>query len=569
MCTGGVLPTCAPTEGPPTLSPTVSPTVAPTVRPTIAPTVQPTVGPTITPTGSPTEEPTIAPTVQPTIGPTLEPTLIPTMEVTTEPPIVVTILPTEQPTSEPTITPTAQPTVAPTQQPTLEVTSSPTSVATQQPTVAPTAAPTNQPTVAPTNLPPTAFPTVGPTEMATNAPTSAPTQAPTVAPTIAPTVVPTNLPTAFPTVAPTEMATNAPTSAPTQAPTVAPTIAPTVMPTNLPTLAPTQMPTNTPTGAPTAVSCQYCTFNQSEYAKTCYEQFSNQPFEDALSNVTCASLALRWTMIPAACLVTHCYCKRIFVLGNATNGGFTVNFTSAVAVDRFLPENLPPGIFDTNLTDPLSTSAGSFAGELLTAELNIAFSSFLPYNLSLLAFSDECEQAHPLIRGRTVLEVIFISHQVIGGDPFNLYPSYTPTILTQALALYNNNFNNCSNVNPLCITCSGATLSSTVSSLDLLDAQLGTVVDTILPTDASSRRVRPSRLPSRFLSRNKATTQPPEEEEEDHIFQETRPVSEGFDEASYVFVFIGLVVVAMLLLVLVNKYRRGKRFNTSPAYSSV
>ena len=379
------------------------------------------------------------------------------------PPPITDDAPTNTPTP-PTNVPTKQPTSAPTKFPTAVPTNQPT---TSTPTKAPTA-PTTAPTV-PTQAPtksPTAFPTKTPTKAPTNAPTAAPTGAPVVFPTNSPTplpttAAPTNSPTPLPTTpAPTNLPTMAPTNAPTNSPTILLTPAPTSQPTVEPTNAPSRSPTSQPTSeAPTSVACQYCTFNQSDYSKTCYEQLSDQPFEDAVSNVTCAALALRWTMTPAACLVTHCYCKRIFVLGNATNGGFTVNFTSAVAVDRFLIVTTPPAIFNGNLNDPLTTPAGSFAGELLTVKINIAFSSFLPYNLSLLAFSPVCGQVHALIRGRTLLEVIFIADQVIGGDPLNLYPAFTPAILTQALALYNNNFANCNNLNPLCFTCTWITNS--------------------------------------------------------------------------------------------------------------
>jgi hypothetical protein len=89
--------------------------------------------------------------------------------------------------------------------------------------------------------------------------------------------------------------------------------------------------------------------------------------------------------------------------------------------------------------------------------MNIVFSSFLPYDLSLLTFSADCLQVAAVIRNKTLLEVIFIADQVIGVDRLNLYPQYTPNILTQALALYNNNFANCDNKNPGCFTCTAST----------------------------------------------------------------------------------------------------------------
>jgi cysteine-rich repeat protein len=163
--------------------------------------------------------------------------------------------------------------------------------------------------------------------------------------------------------------------------------------------------------------------------------------------------------------VTHCFCQRVFVLGNSTNGGFTVNFTTAIAVDNFLPvTTTTAGFFLISAVNPSATAAGSFAAELLTALMNIQFSSFLPYDLTLLRFSTICTDVHPLVRGRTLLEIVYIANQVISSgfvDP--IYAGFTPAILTQALALYNENFVNCSNINPLCFTCNPVTSAPTLT----------------------------------------------------------------------------------------------------------
>jgi hypothetical protein len=105
--------------------------------------------------------------------------------------------------------------------------------------------------------------------------------------------------------------------------------------------------------------------------------------------------------------------------------------------------------------------------------MNIAFSSFLPYDLSLLTFSEQCQQVAAVIRNKTLLEVIFIADQVIGVDgPSSLYVQYTPTILTQALALYNNNFVNCNNKNPSCFTCTANTNDAVIIPVSTSDPEL-------------------------------------------------------------------------------------------------
>lgn len=103
-----------------------------------------------------------------------------------------------------------------------------------------------------------------------------------------------------------------------------------------------------------------------------------------------------------------------------------------------------PGVFLTTQTNPTSTAAGSFGTQLLTAMLNQRFSATLN-DLSRLSFSTLCDLVDPIIHGLTVPEVIFIANQVISGTTAVVYPGFTPSILTEALALYNEAFDGCNN----------------------------------------------------------------------------------------------------------------------------
>jgi PEP-CTERM motif-containing protein len=60
--------------------------------------------------------------------------------------------------------------------------------------------------------------------------------------------------------------------------------------------------------------------------------------------------------------------------GNPAPGGFVMDFSSADAMLTYLPQSGPPGALNASLTDPTSTTAGFFGGEVVALRLNIAFS---------------------------------------------------------------------------------------------------------------------------------------------------------------------------------------------------
>ena len=55
------------------------------------------------------------------------------------------------------------------------------------------------------------------------------------------------------------------------------------------------------------------------------------------------------------------------------DGEFALHFTSSAAVEAFLPAGSTPDVLDADATDPTSSSAGVFGGQLLAARLNLAF----------------------------------------------------------------------------------------------------------------------------------------------------------------------------------------------------
>ncbi len=101
---------------------------------------------------------------------------------------------------------------------------------------------------------------------------------------------------------------------------------------------------------------------------------------------------------------------------------FAALFTSSQAVEDFLPAAGTPALLGQDHVNPLVTSAGAFAGELAAAKLNAGFDlagvfdpqKGLPQvNLAGLVF---VANVHPLIRGLSVAEVIYLSDLVISGE---------------------------------------------------------------------------------------------------------------------------------------------------------
>jgi hypothetical protein len=201
------------------------------------------------------------------------------------------------------------------------------------------------------------------------------------------------------------------------------------------TCAPTQVPTQAPTNIVVS-NCSLCTFTQGGYGTKCP---GNKPLG------TCQQLVEKWSSSQPGCLLEACLNSSI-TLGNASNGGKTVTFTNAAAIENFLPASGPPSIFKVSAVNPTSTSAGVFAGQLLTAILNIQFSGA---DGNLIFFNTKCN----ILPNYTINQVIFIANQVISGS--HSYPQFPPTLLNEALTLFNEAFDGCrrTSVNCSCFTC--------------------------------------------------------------------------------------------------------------------
>jgi hypothetical protein len=61
--------------------------------------------------------------------------------------------------------------------------------------------------------------------------------------------------------------------------------------------------------------------------------------------------------------------------GVAIGGAFKLTFTNALAITNFLPQGSTPGALTASATNPTTSSAGVFAGQVLSLELSVDFSN--------------------------------------------------------------------------------------------------------------------------------------------------------------------------------------------------
>jgi len=122
---------------------------------------------------------------------------------------------------------------------------------------------------------------------------------------------------------------------------------------------------------------------------------------------------------------------------------FAVLLTSASAVEDFLPQGGTSGTFDQDLTDPLSTTAGVFAGQLAAAKLSVGFDDAGVFdsmkNGNLIHLGDAVFNGcvDDGLVGLTVRQVIAIADRMISGEFGSCDPSITPGC--QSVDIYDSN----------------------------------------------------------------------------------------------------------------------------------
>lgn len=145
-------------------------------------------------------------------------------------------------------------------------------------------------------------------------------------------------------------------------------------------------------------------------------------------------------------------------LGGPGGGSpFSLRLSRHWRVANFLPQGGPPSSLTADLTDPVTSSAGVFAGQLVAATINVTFDAadpqirkdgtpgFAPGTLGQLTYVEGCVDA--ALVGKTVNEVIAWSNEAIGGVALGaiagLPAGVTIADLNNALSVLNENFADC------------------------------------------------------------------------------------------------------------------------------
>jgi len=130
---------------------------------------------------------------------------------------------------------------------------------------------------------------------------------------------------------------------------------------------------------------------------------------------------------------------QVYPTGVAVGGTFRLTFTSASAIEVFLPQGSTPGALTSSATNPTSrTSAGVFAGQVLALQLSVNFSAAGVTRSGLAALTVRSGE----LTGYTVAQVLNLANQVLGGNTAALPPGLTISELNSIVDAINNNFDN-------------------------------------------------------------------------------------------------------------------------------
>jgi hypothetical protein len=109
-------------------------------------------------------------------------------------------------------------------------------------------------------------------------------------------------------------------------------------------------------------------------------------------------------------------------LGIPGGGGFSMKFSSALAVQDYLPAGGTPEKLTADLLDPVSSSSGVFGGQVLALKINIALSDggATPPGLGGLYYRSPGDALH----GQTVRQILAAAELALGGGPLPVGYTY-------------------------------------------------------------------------------------------------------------------------------------------------
>jgi hypothetical protein len=94
-------------------------------------------------------------------------------------------------------------------------------------------------------------------------------------------------------------------------------------------------------------------------------------------------------------------------------GGFSLKFTTAKAIENFLPQSATPKALTADATNPTTSAAGVFAGQVLSLKLSCKFSAagITPNgNINNLVLINSGN-----LNGKTIADILAIAENVLGG----------------------------------------------------------------------------------------------------------------------------------------------------------
>ncbi|HYE87953.1 MAG TPA: MBG domain-containing protein [Vicinamibacterales bacterium] len=122
--------------------------------------------------------------------------------------------------------------------------------------------------------------------------------------------------------------------------------------------------------------------------------------------------------------------------GVQIGGTHKLTFVSASAVEKFLPAGGTPNVLNGSASNPTTSSAGNFAGQVLALQLSVDLSAAgrTRYGLGLLKLTSSA------LAGKTVNEVLEIANAVLGGNLAALPSGLSVAALNTIVDNLNNNF---------------------------------------------------------------------------------------------------------------------------------
>lgn len=129
-------------------------------------------------------------------------------------------------------------------------------------------------------------------------------------------------------------------------------------------------------------------------------------------------------------------------IGVAGAAGYSAKFTSAAAIEKFLPAGATPGVLTGDKLNPLTTPAGVFAGQVLALQLNVDFSAAGKLGPTAIGTLQFLNTGNANLDGKTVADVLADANKVLGGGAL---PSYVTSVsdFNDLVTDLNEGFDNC------------------------------------------------------------------------------------------------------------------------------